>query len=1024
MSGNSSNFMVLTQNVKDVLNRLNTPIWVFDIDQKSMHWASVAGLQFWHSESVEELRLRDFRSDMTPATLIRLKDYLRRFLNGESITEQWTLYPKGEPVSCIAQFSGIQMENSEIAMLVEAQPVVPVSNNNLRMVEALRHVPVGISLFNFSGELFLQNPHAMQTFGDARLSTRFVNVSDFSALIQILQAGQVFQSEVQMKTLAGNSWFSVEARPAADPVSGDSCILMHVVDIQENKVAQEELRQQHHLMHSILDAVPINIFLKDAEGRFVLFNRHASETTGKPKEQVLGLTDYDIFPSETAKRLRKVDWEVIRDQKMVHYEERLELLGEIKWMYAGKQPIHLSEDEPPFLLGFSVDITNRKRIEQELDNQRKFIRQVIDTDPNLIFVKDAFGRFLFVNQATANVFGKTVEEMERGSNSDVHHQKEAVQGYNATDQQVIEERCTITLEECFTFPNGDVHWYQTTKTPLVQPDGEIYVLCIAVDITRHKEDEVALIEAKEMADAANRAKSQFLANMSHEIRTPMNGVLGITELLAHSPLNSQQQRYVNALLTSGRHLLHLINDILDFSKLEAGKLELKFAPYDVEECLKEIVEMLGVQAQEKNLGLQYHVDSRLQFPIVGDARRLKQVLANLIGNAIKFTDQGHIDATTQLIHEETSSIKILFSVKDTGVGIPKSEQSSLFHEFSQLDGSVTRRYEGTGLGLAISKKLIGLMGGEISVESEEGKGSDFRFTIVAERAEAPQHSHSPLLNRENHSSLSVAQHFPLNILLAEDNPLNQMVTLGFLEALGYTAVVAHNGKQAIESLQQKHYDLIFMDYHMPEMDGVEATRHICENWPLERRPVIVAMTADAFSDDREKLLKLGMNEYLSKPINLEELRATIERSYKRLKARNLKPSATVHSSALAEPFPRKDLDQTSVELIDTSILKNYDPDLQTELLEIFFASSLEALCNIRTYAEAGKAAKMGEESHKLKGGCLAIGAVELAKQCTVLQACGENQDLSNVHDKIPALEHCYQKTQQALQVLFQELSTR
>ncbi|MEM9622065.1 MAG: response regulator, partial [Pseudomonadota bacterium] len=389
-------------------------------------------------------------------------------------------------------------------------------------------------------------------------------------------------------------------------------------------------------------------------------------------------------------------------------------------------------------------------------------------------------------------------------------------------------------------------------------------LGVFTDITRHIEREQALREAKEAAEAAVVARTQFLANMSHEIRTPMNGVIGLTSLLAQRDLDPEDAKHVEIIRSCGESLLNIINDILDFAKLDAGKLQLEHIPFDLSTLVNSSADMMRQAATEKGLKLTTALPP-IGHQVVGDPGRLRQVLINLLANAVKFTDTGQVEVSVALGDARGQALPVTFAVQDTGIGIEPTAQQHLFDAFSQADASTTRKYGGTGLGLTICQELIQQMGGSIEIDSELGKGATFHFTLLMPlSAEAPD-VRTPERGTER-TELPA-----LNILLVEDNPVNQRVASGLLKKLGYQAEVASNGAEAIAAVQQSTYDVVLMDVQMPEMDGLEATRLIRQMDGVTQ-PRIVALTANAMAEDRTQCLQAGMDDFLTKPVRFEDLR--------------------------------------------------------------------------------------------------------------------------------------------------------
>ncbi|SDJ99303.1 response regulator [Natronincola ferrireducens] len=529
------------------------------------------------------------------------------------------------------------------------------------------------------------------------------------------------------------------------------------------------------------------------------------------------------------------------------------------------------------VLGDSVN-----RMLTTLEASHRKVTAITEALPDIIYVTDIIRRKnLYCNHHAPSILGYSIEEFHQLSGNrfmDILHPEDVdkmTEHLKIMTNTVTDE--VFSIEFRAEHKEGHFIWLCCREVVFLRKtDGRVEsVLGIVQDITHRKVAEEELIQAKLESEAASISKSYFLANMSHELRTPMNGIIGVTELLSATTLSHQQKEYIELLQASNDRLLNIINNILDISKIEANKMVLDQVEFNFHEFITLVAKDFSFRAKSKGLSFSYSIDEETPSIFIGDPHRLNQILYNLLGNAIKFTERGGVDLQVKAKKLGPYRVELAFSIKDTGIGIPSDKYNLLFKNFSQVDASTTRKYGGTGLGLAITKNLVDIMGGTINVESKEGQGSTFTFKVTLTFKEASSNN----LTDRTIDDLAAASidNQQLRILLVEDEKINQRLTKAFLVKKGFDVAIASNGKEALDLLKTQTFDCVLMDIQMPEMDGFETTSHIRDKEKITGNHLpIIAMTANAFEEDRNKCFQVGMDAFVPKPIKPKDLFDAIE----------------------------------------------------------------------------------------------------------------------------------------------------
>jgi len=676
----------------------------------------------------------------------------------------------------------------------------------------------------------------------------------------------------------------------------------------------------------LFQTAPIGYLEIDREGVVRRVNRSECKLRGHEEEELLGAHCAEFIPERERGRFREqIRRKLAGQMVLVPYQrEYVRPDGEVVAVEVQEQLLRNRRGVVIGLRMTSIDVTARKHSENAAYQNATELRALFQAFPDLFLRVDRDGAVL---DAQAGKSSDSFLSKEKFTNRNLQDMlpPDAVEQVRTAQEKVrktsavevvefpIQDRLGQQIYEMRLLPLNWDEWIAIVRNITARKTNEQRLTEVAQELEqKNQELETALATARE----ATRTKSRFLANMSHEIRTPMNGVLGMADFLLGTELNPEQREYAEALQRSAGSLTSLINDILDFSCIEAGTVHLDRVVFSLPTAIEQAAAEFAVVARDKGLEFVSSIAPSVPDAVVGDPARLRQVLANLLGNALKFTERGSIAITAELLNQTRDELKLRFTVRDTGIGIPADDRERLFETFTQADDSNTRKYGGTGLGLAISKQLVELLGGQIGVENEPGGGSRFWFTASFKKAakgaaitpsdlqaRARQTAEPRVRAGQSHTATASAKVIPAEkeppkeppkeaprvaarestpwqskrILLAEDNEINQRITLRLLQKLGLAADAVVNGREAVEALEKQKYDLVLMDCQMPDMDGFEATAVIRSREGNSRHQTICALTANAMAGDRERCLAAGMDDYISKPVGLEKLRDALVR---------------------------------------------------------------------------------------------------------------------------------------------------
>ena len=793
-----------------------------------------------------------------------------------------------------------------------------------------------------------------------------------------------------------------------------------VQDITERKQAEAVRHESEERLEQTFVASPIGMALVGLDLSFLKVNHAFCDMLGWSEKQILE-QGFDLFtPIEDLRFDQQIIAEIVNGERQTYQLEKryLHRLQHDVWTHLNVSVVRDKVGKALHFVFQIQDITERKLAETQLHK----LSLAVEQSPETIIITDVNRHIEYVNESFLKTFGYTREEI-LGQDPKIIRDDNKMNEHLSSLVPVISQGQIWKGEFCNKRKNGTPIIQYAIITPLRKPDGTIsHYVAVQEDITdkkrlgeeldkhRHHLEELVvsrtaqLVEAQRLAEAANEAKSSFIANMSHEIRTPMNGVLGMTYLAMASTSDPKQRDYLKKIQLSGQHLLHIVNDILDFSKIEAGKMTLESVDFWLEEILNNLSSMMSNKLVGRNITLNFDVDPDLQNHLHGDPHRLSQILINYTNNAIKFTEHGEIIVRVRKVHDAADGWLVRFEVQDSGIGMSAAQQSKLFRSFQQADNSTTRKYGGTGLGLAISKQLAKLMGGDVGVSSELGKGSTFWFTVHLSAAKEAGSLPEAQIESLNNTRLQLLakERGGITVLVVDDNQFNQQIAAELLEAAGITVLLADNGKQGIDVLKKKPVDCVLMDIQMPVMDGLEATRKLRSMEKFARLPVI-AMTANAMNEDRLQCLGVGMNDFMAKPFVPEVLYNTLIRWL---------TNTHDHVDTEVSHSPEQPLPSDDNACIDLRVLEKQlgaVPEKIGKFAAKFVDSARKGLVELDEACAKQDQITISAIGHRLKSSARTVGANLFAAHCQTLEDLKLSPDIHRSVEIVEELHDCFDK---------------
>lgn len=1006
----------------------NVGHWEYDLADKTITWSDQVYRIHGRNRDEFSLTLETIFNNYHPSDLAVLKQKFRTSLENKTdfLSEHRLITPSGKVKFVIerARFS-YDDEGNAIKALGSIADITELKEQEIQLRKlstAITECPVSIVITSPCGKIEYVNPFFSQMTGYSLeeavgnnpriLKAPHFPDEYFADLWQTVLSGRVWEGEFYNKRKDGsNYWEYAVISPVINENLEISNLIAIKIDITERKRLENELRQSEERFRLVADYTHDLEYWQNEDGKIVYISPSCTRITGyEPADfmhdnellhRIIHPDDRPLFDQHRDNigpdgHRQPIDFRIITRSK------------KIEWINHVCRVIFDDQGRCVGTRGCNRIITEKKNIELALQKSEETLLRIFSSANVGICMIERNGRYVFFNKWWQQQLGYETNELRQLTFAAVTHNEDREISIRMIEKIKRHEIDTYNIEKRYVRKNGTVFWGNLSVSVIRSGSGEVLqYIAVIVDISAKKEAEDALAEAKHLAEAANRAKSEFLANMSHEMRTPLNGVIGFTELLQQTPLDAAQKKLADNANLCGQTLLSVINNILDFSKIEAGRLELDKIETDICDLLLQVTEIMKYHVVQKGLQLRLTIPENIPSLAMLDPDRLKQILINLLGNAIKFTEVGSVELSLEFEPGAPNEGSYKISVKDSGIGISEDQKDRLFKAFSQADASITRKFGGTGLGLIISNLLAEKMGSRIQLESEQGKGSNFFFTLktTCRTGSLPQQAKPAEAGRSVAATPPFQNDCICRILIAEDIPTNTFLARAIISRMLPNAVFveAINGREAVEAAINDNFDLIFMDISMPELDGRQATVEIraFEQKSGKHTP-IVALTAGAIKEELEKNLAAGMDGYLTKPVTIQSMAEALksffgDRSNETLVPKNLPEEPTAR-------FIRE-------ELLNQI---GGDPDILKQLFAGFRRDTLARIAALEENIGRSDEKAIRKSSHALKGSALTLTFGRLGRLAGKIEA-SAHDDPQNLAAPLKELQEEWREVEKIIE---------